>query len=502
MSNYLPIPTRLWTTLALLLLGLALVLIGCTSDDQLPSAEPSSPTREQLLGAANGWNLVLITVDTLRADHLGSFGYQKRTTSTNIDGLVQQGIRFLDATAPRASTWPSLATVLTGLYPSGHGVTQNHEHFHDEQATLPKVLNEEGYLTGAFLSNMCDANHGGWQTRQCSKNTSDEALLRNTKAWLEEISARTAELGEGSKEDSDKGAGTPPVFLWTHFFGSHGPYFNGGTLAEGLDPDYQGIVRPKKGVLNRIMTEPIALNDRDLEHLDAVYDASIIGTDRRVGRLLQMLEEHLDLDRTVIVFLADHGEELYEHNQYLYHACSVYQSTLHVPLAIVAPGLVAPGEAVAQPVELSDVFPTILDLLGVKNRPQCIHGEPLLGYLAQPNRSGLGKLALSEYGRAPIGTVRHGSWKLVSNPLEHQQQCLPNTTAAFYTIGKTELYNLAEDPREAVNLASEHPERVSELSTARRKRIAGLCQTGLDLDRPELSEDQRRALKTLGYVAN
>ncbi len=384
--------------------------------------------------------MVLISVDTLRADRLNAFGYDRRPTSPNIDRLATSGLRFQEAAAPRGATWPSLATVLTGLYPSGHGVYQNQMKFEEQTPTLPKLLQNAGYNTGAFLSNMCNAGHDGWTERDCSSNASDEDLLRNAESWLETV-ATTSES-----------TATKPVLLWAHFFGAHGPYYNGGDLAHELNPDYSGRLAPKRGVLNRVMTESQSLSSEDLDHLDALYDAAVIGTDRRIGRLLESIDKHLG-ERTLIVFLSDHGEDLYQHHNYLYHAYSVYQSTLHVPLSITAPGLVTAGDVVSQPVELSDVLPTLLDLLGIERAQQCFHGDSLLGYLAQPNRSGIGKLALSEYGLAPIGTVRQGDWKLIEN----------------FETGALELYNLARDIGESKNLIKEKPAKARALYKALKK---------------------------------
>ena len=122
----------------------------------------------------------------------------------------------------------------TGQFPSHHGLIQNGYELRPDQATLSKLLQEAGYETAAFLSNMCQANHQGWDTFSCAGG-SDEKINRESVAWAE-------------SRDRDR-----PFFLWTHFFGPHGPYYNGGDLAQRLDPGYEGPVAPKKGVLNRIM---------------------------------------------------------------------------------------------------------------------------------------------------------------------------------------------------------------------------------------------------------
>ena len=146
-----------------------------------------------------------------------------------------------------------------------------------------------------------------------------------------------------------------------------------------------------------------------------------------------------------MVVLADHGEELYEHNRYFYHSCSVYQSTLHVPLAVIAPGLLAAGGEVRQPVELIDVMPTVLDLLGVP-APAGGQGTSLVPYLSRPDSGGGGKPAYSEYDTSQIRTVLADGWKLVDNPENLAPDCVPGASPGFYPIGRTELYDLAKDP--------------------------------------------------------
>lgn len=467
---------RLSSTLLALLLALALA--GCEAEP----AEKKGEERKRLAGGAQGWNVLLLTVDTLRADRLGAYGYAgyaARPTSPSLDAHLAAGVLFERAAAQRASTWPSLATVLTGLYPRGHGVIENGYGFPDDLPTLPKLLHGAGYRTGAFLSNMCQANHQGWDEFACSGGQ-DGKTVRRALEW--------AQAQDGSK----------PFFLWVHLFGAHGPYYNGGDLAaRELDPGYQGPVGPKKWQLNRIMAERVVLSPRDIQHLDALYDAAVIGTDRLSGSLLDGLRASGRLDRTLIAFTADHGEELYDHNGYLYHACSVYESTLHVPLGITAPGLLPAGARVPQTVELADVAPTLLDLLGVQP-PAEQHGRSLVPYLERPGEGGAGKPAFSEYGSATIHTVTRGPWKLVSNPDGVEPVCIPGAPPGHYPIGKAELYNLEQDPRETRNLADQHPEVVAELAKLIRQRFSGLADRSKGQAVPD---DLKKELEALGYVA-
>lgn len=461
--------TRLRSFLPALILLLALA--ACRS-------EPKPAARPRLAGAAKGWNVVLLTVDTLRADRLGAYGYTARPNSPALDAQLASGVTFDAAMAQRAATWPSLASLLTGLYPSAHGVAENGYGFPDGLPTLPKVLHAAGYRTAAFLSNMCDANHQGWDAFACSGGQDGKTVQR------------AVEWG-GS-------AGGKPFFLWVHLFGAHNPYYNGGDAAASrLDPGYDGPVRPKKWALDEVMLKKVPLGGRDLRHLDALYDAAVMGSDRLAGGVLAGLRATGRLERTVVIAAADHGEELYAHNGYIYHSCSVYQTTLHVPLGIAAPGLVPPGARVPQTVELIDVMPTVLSLLGVA-APAEQHGRSLVPYLERPGGGGAGKPAFSEYGASSIHTVVRGDWKLVDNPDGFDPVCLPDAPPHHYPIGRSELYDLTKDPREQKNLAAANPALATELARLIRQRFSGLTRRR---HQQEVPEKTRKELKALGYVA-
>jgi arylsulfatase A-like enzyme len=329
---------------------------------------------------------------------------------------------------------------------------------------------------------MCQANHQGFDAFACAGGQDGKTIARAVE-WV-------ASLPDDGR----------PWFLWVHLFGAHGPYYNGGDLAATeLDPGYQGPLGPKKWQLDRVMTEPVPLDERDLVHLDALYDAAVIGSDRLAGRLLDRLRQAGELDGALTVFAADHGEELYDHNGYLYHACSVYQTGLHVPFGIVAPGLVPEGGRVPQPVELADVAPTILALVGVA-APEGLHGVSLVPYLERPGAGGGGgRPAFSEYGSTAIRTVVAGDWKLIVNPEEHQPYCIPEAPAGHYPIAGAELYDLAADPGELRDLATEHPQRVAELAGLIERRFSGLRRR---IENQDVPAELREELRALGYVAN
>lgn len=469
--------------LGLLLAALlpALFATGCGS----PEEQPAAQQRWDLAGAAEGYNVLLLTVDTVRADRLGAYGYELRDTTPEIDRLLASGVTFERAVAPRSLTWPSLASVFTGLYPSGHGVLENGYEFPDDLTLLSEALQGAGYTTAAFLSNMCRANHQGWGSFACSGGR-DGVTLDRALGWA-------SELPTGGEAEAR------PFFLWVHLFAAHGPYYNGGDLAATeLDPGYEGPLGPTKWQLDPVMEEGLELTERDLRHLDALYDAALMGTDYVSGKLLAELERMGLLEDTLVVFLSDHGEELYQHNGYLYHACSVYESTLHVPFGISGvPGLPAGGR-VPQPVELVDVAPTVYELLGL-GPPGQMHGASLVPYLERPGAGGKGKPAFSEYGNAPIFTVVEDGWKLIHNPEDIDPYCFPGAPRDHYPLEPVELYHLTEDPMETTNLADAHPARVRRLQERIRDRFSGLVVRG---EEQELPDELKEQLRALGYVAD
>ena len=176
----------------------------------------------------------------------------------------------------------------------------------------------------------------------------------------------------------------------------------------------------------------------------------------------------------------------------------MYQSGLHVPLAIVAPGLIPAGETITQGVELMDVAPTVLELVGIEP-PEPSHGTSLVSSLERPQTAFGDRPVFSEYGASRIRTVQLGDWKLVDNPDRESPYCLPGAPEGHYPLAEIELYNLADDPLETRNLAAQHPDKVAELRELIRRRFAGLPSR---LDTQELPEDLKEELEALGYVAN
>ena len=274
-------------------------------------------------------NVLLITIDTLRADRLGCYGYGLAHTPA-VDGLAREGVRCTDAATSAPITLPAHTSIMTGLYPPAHGVRDNGNYaLAPEATTLAERLKAAGWRTGAFVSAAVLARRYGLD--QGFEVYDDDLWAEDEPEMFmirERPASRTADrvlawLEEGQKTRQ-------PFFLWVHFFDPHQPY---------------------------------NLRSFDLAAMTATpYDAEIAEADRGVGRLIDWLREHGQLDDTLVVLTADHGESLGEHGEPT-HGVFIYDATIHVPLIWRLPHVFPPGETYGGPVRHIDIVPTILAIL-------------------------------------------------------------------------------------------------------------------------------------------
>jgi arylsulfatase A-like enzyme len=403
-------------------------------------------------------NLLLIAVDTLRADRLGAYGYT-RATSPAIDALFEESVVFEDAEGASAWTLPSFASLLTSLPPAAHLCQNAASRLADGHTTLAEILRDRGYETAAVVSHVFLGRryglHQGFDDYDDSlvleidashRAISSPAINQRGVAWLEERAAR---------DDSR------PWFLWLHYFDPHHDYL--------VHPDQPGNFGT-------------GLTDR--------YDGEIAFTDRHIGRLLSRLRK-LGFERdTIVVFVSDHGEEFGDHGGGG-HGSSLHREVTRLALAIRAPGIVP--RRVVDPVHAVDLLPTLLDLLDVPE-PQI----PMTGRSLAPIMRGqatelepVGMIAqTSLYHGAFWTSYRLGRWKL----FERFRPGMPPLR---------ELYDLRRDPLEHRDLASKHPEIVAEYSRALAEQVFKAREiakrTGAE-ERLDLGEEDLKQLRALGYV--
>lgn len=396
-------------------------------------------------------NVVLITIDTLRPDHLGCYGY-KSIQTPNLDALAARGARFAQAVTPVPLTLPSHASILTGTYPPVHGVRDMGGFaLRESRPTLATLLGQAGFRTAAFVGSAAlDHRYGlnrGFETYDDQMPASAEA------AWI-----ALPELRAGAVVDraiawlAARPAGR--FFIWVHFFDPHAPY----------DPP-----SPYRS-----------------QYAGRLYDGEIAYTDAQLGRLLGRLRE-LDLEKkTLFVALGDHGESLGEHGEST-HGILLYDATVRIPLILAGPGVPA-GKVIEPQVRSIDVVPTILAGLGL--RP----GEGLQGVSLWPLLDSSGGLPSesrftyleSIYPRTHMGWsemrgLRAGEWKYIQAPQE-------------------ELYDLRRDPSEKANSL-----RVSPATAERYKKLLAVILVGnggAEVTRSEpVSREAQQELASLGYMS-
>ncbi len=465
-------------SLFLLLVAVAVSTCGPRS----PRNVPGPPQR-----------VILLTVDTLRADRLSCYGYD-RLTSPNIDRLAAEGVRFSNAQVPRGSTFPSLTTILTGKYPVTHGVRKNGAFLSADHLTLAEMFSDEGFATGGFFTNMLKAPNRGFDERVPIESTAGRTAAERDR----EATDRALTWIEEHRDES--------FFVWLHLYDPHKPYAPEPAFNRFVDPDYEfpipdefkerddsaRIVEAEHteldSYLQYVMGQKVDLTDEQVAYVNALYDGEILAMDHQVGRVLDALEDLGIANDTLLVFTSDHGEELFERNHYFYHANSIYQSVLHVPLIARYPNVIQGGRVVDEVVEAVDVAPTILELTDTIDAVEGLEGESLVPFMNGSRASST--LAYAEWAelthkkdedgkKRPIYAIRDGRWKYVFNPDEVHPSLNPLASyKASYFIGKEELYDLATDPGERHNKIDEEPDRAEEFrkqltAWAEKKEAAG-----------------------------
>ena len=403
-------------------------------------------------GALEGYNVVVITTDTTRADHIGCYGNRGVKTPV-IDGLASEGILCAHATTPSPSTLPAHSSLLTGLYPYHHGARANGTfRLDDKVTTLAERLKSAGYRTGAVISAfVLDSRFGLDQGFEFYHDDLTKGMKYSANMFRERAAELTNE--PATQWLREHAGGEKPFFLWVHYFDPHAVY---------LPP------------------EPFRS-----EYKYDLYDGEIAYVDSQLGVLLQQLEALGVRDRTLVVYTSDHGEGLGEHGEQT-HSLLVYDATLHVPMIWHAPAGLPQGKVIERQTCLIDVVPTILHLLG-KSVPEELDGANLCEKPNEPKRSVLIETiaAMTMHGWAPLVGVRRDDFKYILAPTP-------------------ELYDLVGDPRELKNQHDEHPEFVKEFSGQMAKwlgddpYLAG--KGGIDVENMEVDDEAMRHLAALGYV--
>ena len=403
-------------------------------------------------GARPKLNLVLVTLDTTRADRIGAYGDARAVATPAFDRLAREGVLFEDVTSPVPLTLPAHCSLFTGRLPPRHGVRENASRLDSATPTLASVLLSRGYRTAAFVAaDVLARSHGLYvgfdvyddhmspsQTQEHRPRRGADSVVDRAVSWIESAKAS-------------------PFFLWVHFYDAHAPY----QVLPPFDRMYPG--RP--------------------------YEAAIASIDAQVARLRASLDQNGLTARTVIVVIGDHGEALGEHRERS-HGLFVYQSVLRVPFIIRAPEAALQGRRVRTAVSSVDLMPTVLEMLRIETAID-VDGRSLVPVILQPEPNGPADVYAENlyvrrrFGWSEMRAIRSGAWKLIDKT-------------------SPELYDLEHDPSEVHDLSSGRPEVAARLARRLRawnaKLTAGI--TSRDLSAPTLNHDVRLRLASLGYVAS
>jgi arylsulfatase A-like enzyme len=448
--------------IAILLASICSMIVAC-NDGAAP-----------LHGSCRDCNVVLISIDTLRADHLGCYGYS-RPTSPFLDSLAEQSLLFEKAFVPRGLTRPSVVSMLTSLYPAGSGVRNLTQLLSEEIPTIDSVLSAEGYQAASFLSG---AIKGAADLHFPQRfDGEDEKNVRRAIGWLK-------------KNRSKK------LFMWLHLLAPHDDYAPPREYDLFTKADYSGDYDGTRKRLFQVAMRRIRLSEEDRQHILALYDGEILYADALVRRVFEALKRLELLERSIVIVVGDHGEDLYQHQYYFQHMYSIYDSSLHIPLIMKFPGAPVAGR-IEQIVQSIDIAPTILDLVGLP-APAGFSGRSLLPLIEGTSQGEFG-YALSELetkeGFGKIVSIRTDRWRYVDNPGDEIPIGLPHHH--FYQIAREELYDLQVDPSETTNVVDSYPEVAAHLRE--RVRAAHGAQA-LGEAAGEVDDDTVDQLRALGYV--
>jgi arylsulfatase A-like enzyme len=413
-------------------------------------------------------NLVLVSIDTLRADHLGTYGYH-RDTSPALDRLAARSTVFLDAVAQAPNTLASHMTLFTSIYYSALS-RGPHGRLPDGVETLATLLRSHGFATWGFADGGLMRRTFGFDRgfdHYEDERTGIADILARVERWLDTHAVS-------------------PFFLFVHCYDVHAPYDPPppyDTLFE--EGPYTGDFEPTVLNIQAVGRWQRRITPADLAHAVARYDGGIRYTDTQIGGFLERLERRGLFDSSAIVVLSDHGEEFQEHGS-MGHWQSYFRPNLHVPLIVFAPG--RPARRVAGPVELADVLPTLLELLGLPAHPGAL-GRSLVPLLdGREARSEATAYAEPFQPNLPGRTVITPRHQL----LHHRG------------TGAGRLFDLVQDPQQRRNVAPEHPDvvaRLRETLQERERRIEEVRRrVGTGAGPAAVDATTRQQLEALGYI--
>jgi arylsulfatase A-like enzyme len=422
--------------------------------------------------------VLLVTIDTLRADHLSSYGYS-RQTSPFLDELAASGVRFERAYATSSWTAPSVASLLTSLEPTVHGIEHGRlenqvvvkQEVLAESVTLwPELMREAGYRTfGVTANTHLYGRFGfdqGFDRYECVGFLDADAVLAAVDSLRDEIVS-----------------GEKPWFLWVHLLDPHARYVPRPPWIADYFPRHLKQWFPVRGVLvpegYKKFGAEVGTPLYDLIH--ALYDSEIAYADDSVRKLATSLGIS---GSDLVVVTSDHGEEFLDHDRFG-HGATLFEEVIRIPLILRLPGAEYAGRTVGDPVSLIDVLPTVLEVLGVDASAE-LQGRSLIPLIEDRERTERIVMAsLERFKDLGTDSVTRGKWKYIQHRVEADQRML---------------FDIEGDPSETENLVTTHPGIARELAEVLTSRLEAGRARAVEPGAVDLTDDEFEQLKALGYI--
>ena len=408
-------------------------------------------------------NIILISIDTLRADHLGCYGY-KKNTSPHIDKFSEESVLFKQTIAHAPTTLPSHASIFTSLIPSHHG--SFHTPLSEDMLTMAEILKLQGYQTVSF-------NDGGYVSAKFGFDQGFDLYDSFAKAPKGTFKNRVNKAIKWIKENHpDK------FFLFLHTYEVHHPYTPKEEYLTLFEDDYSGNLPSDISVdlLKDINEKKLIIDKEDKSHIINTYDAEIRSMDQSFSELLNFLRENNLYDSTLIIFTSDHGEEFGEHGLMGWHGVTLFDEVLHIPLIIKFPNSAFSKTVVDQQVRSIDILPTLLNVLDIKTG-KIFEGTSLLRLIKGKKEM---LYAVSEIGRRKK-SIRTESLKYYKTPSSEM------------------LFDLIKDPLEQTDISEDYLDTTKRLKNALESFLNKRPQI-FDKDKPNLDKKTLESLKALGYI--
>jgi len=493
-------------------LGLALAALACS--------EPPSK------GAHGIRHVVLISLDTTRADHLGCYGGRARTPV--LDALAGAGVRFADVTSPAPTTLAAHTSMMTGTYPRAHGVPRNGFIVHRDNVMLAEILADAGFHTAGFVGSFALERAFGFH--QGFAHFDQEFDIPVSKGGYDQNQRRAAAVTDAVLAHLDDARPRGRLFLFAHYFDAHAPYdppppfdrwYSDREPLEWDLAEHMGSVAahqlatcgrsiPMNTVVNEgVPPEMITQASGEALPIDgklaALYAGEISYMDAEIGRLLEGLAARGILDEALVVVTGDHGETFWEHGDFWNHGLWVYQTTVSVPLILRFPDGSLAGSVEHHPVSTVDLVPTLCDLLELDPPQRGFDGRSQAGGMVLEGTTGFQQIfAVFSQATQPAAAERQGRWANAEKAACVRSGKWKYVSAPY--LGLEQLFDLEADPGERVNLLADSTPRVEQLRGEMREQL----EYGLDASRDPTralpsrfnrawAEEMAGVLEALGY---